>query len=60
MNPDFFEKLNGAYETVSAKYASEFPRFKVIDTSSSEGTTPKSTATKVVSLILDLFPQEQK
>ena len=55
MNPDFIESLNHAYDAVREKYAHEFQHFKVINTSESEKTTPRSTASKVADLILDRF-----
>ena len=55
MNPDFLADLNEAYGSVRDRYSSCFPRFEVIDTSVTEGTTPKSTAIEVTRMILDLF-----
>ena len=55
MNPEFLTELNGAYDQVRAKYASDFPRFTVIDTSDKEKTNPQATAKQVASSILEIF-----
>ncbi len=58
MNPEVLSRLNNAYDSVSAKYSGYFPKFEVIDTSIKMNTTPHSTASHMVSRILNLFPME--
>ena len=55
MNPDVLAALNEAYDSVRKRYESCFPRFEVIDTSSEEKTTARTTAFRVANMILDLF-----
>jgi thymidylate kinase len=55
MNPSFLQALNEAYDRIHQKYAREFPRFEVVDTSTHMSTSPRSTAFKVVGQILDLY-----
>lgn len=55
MNLEFLADLNGAYGRVETKYADRFPRFVLIDTSKSAGTTPTTTAAAVANIILDIF-----
>jgi thymidylate kinase len=55
MNSPFLQALNEAYDRIHQRYAEEFPRFEVVDTSNSMSTSPSSTAFKVVSQILDLY-----
>lgn len=57
MNQDSLESLNKAYSDVHEKYAEQFQNFKVIDTSKSEDSTPKSTAFGVTRKILDLMSE---
>lgn len=52
MNPDFLRDLNEAYDQARDKYAGQFSAFEVVDTSKSRATTPQSTASYVVELIL--------
>lgn len=55
MNPAFLQDLNAAYSLVSEKYSNGFRHFELIDTSSSQNTTPQITAAQVAGLILDRF-----
>ena len=55
MNDEVLPKLNDAYDAVTEKYASRFSRFEIIDTSQSQRTKPKTTATDVAHMILDVF-----
>ena len=54
MNTDFLPKLNNAYDKVSEKFKDHY-RLEIIDTSDSNGTTPRSTAEQVVTTILDVL-----
>ena len=55
MNPGFLAELDGAYAEVRHKYSDRFPRFKTINTSGSQDTSPVSTAAVVARIILDVF-----
>lgn len=55
MNPPSLQELNSAYSSVRDRYANDFQHFEMIDTSSSQDTTPQSTAALVADLILDRF-----
>jgi thymidylate kinase len=57
MNPEFLQGLNDAYEQVKRLHAGKFPNFEVIDTGKAQGTTPRSTASQVVNVVLDLLRQ---
>lgn len=54
MNRGFLERLNKAYDAVSAKFKDDY-RLDSIDTSDSKNTTPESTAKEVVTKILDVL-----
>lgn len=55
MRPDFLQDLNVAYEHVQERHSGTFRAFLRVNTSASEGTTPRSTAYAVVGKILDLL-----
>ncbi len=55
MNDDILPKLNDAYDVVKAKYAGQFSRFEIIDTSKSEDTEAETTALHVAHVILDVL-----
>ena len=55
MNPRRLAEINKSYSTIRQRYESCFPHFRVINTSETKNTTPRSTALEVTSMILDLF-----
>lgn len=57
MNRQLLVELNRAYDAVQEQYKNEFQGFRTIDTSDSQGNTPRTTAMEVVDLILDRFPR---
>lgn len=59
MRPDFLQELNDAYEAVQARSSGSFREFVRINTSESDGTSPRSTAYAVVGTILDLLSADQ-
>ena len=57
MNPGFLEDLNQAYDAIRSKYSSYFRQLHVVDTGTSQNTTPKSTAFEVAEKIIELTEQ---
>lgn len=55
MNPEFLDKLNQAYTEVRNTHGKEFSNFIEIDTSKSETTTARQTASQVAENILGLL-----
>ena len=55
MNETFLTQLNEAYAKVERRFSSSFSGFTRIDTSSTQETTPLTTATGVVDTILNIF-----
>ena len=58
MNPYFLGKLNSAYDSAKDKFAAEFKRFFVIDTSEDAKSTSQSTASEVAGKIVDVIREE--
>ena len=52
MNEDRIAELNAAYEAVRERYAAQFKRVEIIDTSNRQGTNQKDTAVDVADMIL--------
>ena len=52
MNEDRIAELNAAYEAVKERYASQFKRVEIIDTSNLQGTNQRDTAADVADMIL--------
>ena len=59
MNETFLTQLNEAYAEVERRFSSSFSGFTRIDTSSTQETTPLTTATGVVDTILNIFEASQ-
>lgn len=53
MNPDFLEKLNGAYETTREDFSKKFNDFHTIDTGKTSLSTPLGTAFEVAQAIVN-------
>lgn len=58
MNPYFLGKLNSAYDSAKDKFAAEFKRFFVIDTSEDAKSTSQSTASEVAGKIVDVIREK--
>jgi thymidylate kinase len=57
MNPQFLVDLNGAYQTISDKYSSQFRNLQIVDTGQGQNTTLQSTAFQVAEKIIHLMEQ---
>ena len=57
MNPYFLADLNGAYQTISDKYSSQFRNLEIVDTGQGQNTTLQSTAFQVAEKIIYLMGQ---
>ena len=53
MNPEFLVKLNNAYSEIKRKYATLFRPLHVVNTSSGQSTTPRSTAFWVANKMIE-------
>ena len=53
MNPTFLGELNGAYQTITDKYSTQFHTLHVLNTSGDQKTTPQATAINVAEKIID-------
>ena len=60
MNEDNITRLNAAYETVRGRYASQFERVEIVDTSNLQDTNPKDTAVEVADMILAVLEGKPK